>query len=86
MISGAMCGPCEVVNERCEYQVGGAVEEGASVRFVDAWQRAERGDSFHERHAAFDCATFGGTRWPAYEPWQRLYNAIAATCMRTFTR
>jgi len=34
--------------------VGGAMEEQAARRFVDAWHRAERGDSFHERHLAFE--------------------------------
>lgn len=33
--------------------VGGAMEDEASRRFVDAWHRAERGDIFHERHLAF---------------------------------
>lgn len=34
--------------------VGGAMEEEASGRFVDAWHRAERGETFHERHLAFE--------------------------------
>jgi predicted transcriptional regulator len=34
--------------------VGGAMEEEATRRFVDAWHRAERGDSFHERYLAFE--------------------------------
>jgi predicted transcriptional regulator len=34
--------------------VGGAMEEEASRRFVDAWHRAERGESFRERHVAFE--------------------------------
>jgi predicted transcriptional regulator len=34
--------------------VGGAMEEDASRRFVNAWHRAERGETFHERHLAFD--------------------------------
>src|SRR5258708_30802795 len=34
--------------------VGGAMEDEASRRFVDAWHRAERGDTFHERHLAFE--------------------------------
>jgi predicted transcriptional regulator len=33
--------------------VGGAFEEDASRRFIDAWHRAERGEVFHERHLAF---------------------------------
>jgi predicted transcriptional regulator len=34
--------------------VGGAIEEDASRRFVNAWHRAERGETFHERHLAFE--------------------------------
>jgi predicted transcriptional regulator len=34
--------------------VGGAVEDEASRRFIDAWRRAERGETFHERHLAFE--------------------------------
>jgi predicted transcriptional regulator len=34
--------------------VGGAMEEDASRRFVNAWHRAERGETFHERHLAFE--------------------------------
>jgi predicted transcriptional regulator len=34
--------------------VGGAVEDEAARRFVDAWHRAEQGDVFHERHLAFE--------------------------------
>ncbi len=34
--------------------VGGAMEEEASRRFVNAWRRAERGETFHERHIAFE--------------------------------
>ena len=34
--------------------VGGAMEEEASRRFVDAWHRAERGETFQERHLAFE--------------------------------
>lgn len=34
--------------------VGGAMEEDASRRFIDAWHRAERGEKFHERHIAFE--------------------------------
>ena len=34
--------------------VAGAMEEEASRRFVDAWHRAERGETFHERHLAFE--------------------------------
>src|SRR5271167_3155838 len=34
--------------------VGGAMEKEASRRFVDAWHRAKRGKSFHERHLAFE--------------------------------
>jgi predicted transcriptional regulator len=34
--------------------VGGAIEDQAARRFADAWHSAERGDSFHERHLAFE--------------------------------
>jgi predicted transcriptional regulator len=34
--------------------VGGAVEDDASRRFIDAWHRAEQGDAFRERHLAFE--------------------------------
>jgi predicted transcriptional regulator len=34
--------------------VGGAIEKEASRKFVDAWHRAERGETFHERHLAFE--------------------------------
>lgn len=34
--------------------VGGAVEDDAARRFVDAWRRAERGETFSERHIAFE--------------------------------
>ena len=34
--------------------VGGAMEDEASRRFVDAWHRAERGETFHERRLAFE--------------------------------
>jgi predicted transcriptional regulator len=34
--------------------VGGNFEKDAARRFVDAWHRAERGESFRERHLAFE--------------------------------
>jgi predicted transcriptional regulator len=34
--------------------VGGAIEDDAARRFVDAWHRAESGESFRERHLAFE--------------------------------
>src|SRR5687767_12646496 len=34
--------------------VGGAIEADATRRFVDAWRRAEHGESFRERHLAFE--------------------------------
>ena len=34
--------------------VGGKMEEKSSHRFVNAWHRAERGETFHERHLAFE--------------------------------
>ena len=33
---------------------GGAFEDESGRRFVDAWHRAERGETFHERHLAFE--------------------------------
>lgn len=35
-------------------RVGGAIEDEAARRFVDAWHRAERGESFRERHLVFE--------------------------------
>lgn len=34
--------------------VGGAFEDDASRRFVDAWHRAESGETFRQRHVAFE--------------------------------
>lgn len=34
--------------------VGGAMEKEASRRFIDAWRRAESGETFYERHLAFE--------------------------------
>lgn len=34
--------------------VGGAFEDEASRRFVHAWRRAEKGETFRERHLAFE--------------------------------
>ena len=34
--------------------VGGALEAEATRRFTDAWHRAARGESFSERHLAFE--------------------------------
>src|SRR5438094_4084686 len=34
--------------------VGGDFEKAAAHRFVDAWHRAERGESFREHHLAFE--------------------------------
>lgn len=39
---------------KLKVSIGGQVEEEASRRFIDAWHRAERGESFHERHLAFE--------------------------------
>lgn len=38
--------------------VGGAIEDEAASRFVDAWHRAKQGEVFQERHLAFE-------RWDA---------------------
>jgi hypothetical protein len=37
-----------------KFTVGGAFEDEASRRFVDAWHRAERGEVFHQRYLAFE--------------------------------
>jgi predicted transcriptional regulator len=37
-----------------KFTVGGAMEDEASRQFIDAWHRAERGETFHERHLAFE--------------------------------
>jgi predicted transcriptional regulator len=34
--------------------IGGKIESEASQRFVDAWHRAERGETFQERHLAYE--------------------------------
>ncbi len=34
--------------------VGGNLKEDVSRRAIDAWHRAERGETFHERHLAFE--------------------------------
>lgn len=34
--------------------VGGPMEEEAARRFIDAWHRAEHGETFRERHLAFE--------------------------------
>jgi len=34
--------------------VGGTMEDAATRRFVDAWHRAEQGETFRERHLAFE--------------------------------
>lgn len=34
--------------------VGGAFEDEASRRFIDAWRRGEQGETFHERHLVFE--------------------------------
>ena len=34
--------------------IGGALEQEATRSFLDAWHRAERGETFHERHFAFE--------------------------------
>ncbi len=34
--------------------VGGAMEDEAAGRFIDAWRRADLGESFQERHLAFE--------------------------------
>jgi predicted transcriptional regulator len=37
-----------------KFTVGGAMEGEASRRFLEAWHRAEAGETFQERHLAFE--------------------------------
>jgi hypothetical protein len=56
--------------------VGGAMEDESSRQFIDAWHRAERGETFHERHHAF-------------ESWKALIRFLTRKCtalLRTFRR
>ena len=46
--------PCGVIDSDLKITVGGAIEEEAARGFVDAWRRAGRGESFRERHLAFE--------------------------------
>jgi predicted transcriptional regulator len=39
---------------KAKITVGGDFEAEAARRFVDAWHRAERGKTFHERHLRFE--------------------------------
>lgn len=39
---------------KIKVRVGGAVEQQAGRRFIDAWHRAERGEKFRERHLTFE--------------------------------
>jgi predicted transcriptional regulator len=39
---------------RIKVAVGGAIEKDSSRRFIDAWHRAKRGETFLERHLAFE--------------------------------
>jgi predicted transcriptional regulator len=48
--------------------VGGALEEDASRRFIDAWHRAEAGEPLRERHLA-------------YESWEALARVLTAKRM-----
>ena len=41
-------------NHNVNLTIGGAIEDEASRRFIEAWHRAERGEIFHERHLAFE--------------------------------
>jgi predicted transcriptional regulator len=36
------------------FTVGGNIKEQTSRSFIDAWHRAERGETFQERHLAFE--------------------------------
>jgi predicted transcriptional regulator len=39
---------------KVEITAGGKIEADASRRFVDAWHRAERGETLNERHLAYE--------------------------------
>lgn len=39
---------------KIESTVGGAMEHEASLRFIDAWHRAQQGKDFSERHIAYE--------------------------------
>jgi predicted transcriptional regulator len=39
---------------KVKMSVGGAMEKEAARRFIDAWHRAENGETFRERHLAFE--------------------------------
>jgi predicted transcriptional regulator len=39
---------------KAKISVGGAFETEAARRFVEAWHSAERGETFRERHLAFE--------------------------------
>jgi len=59
-----------------KFTVGGAMEDEASRRLIDAWHRAERGVTFHEHHLAF-------------ESWRILARVLSGKCMellRSFRR
>ncbi len=51
-----------------KFTVGGAMEDDASRQFIDAWHRAERGETFQERHHAF-------------ESWKALIRFLVHKCM-----
>jgi hypothetical protein len=48
-----------------KFTVGGAMEEDASRKFIDAWHRAERGESVQERLLAFESWDTLATSLPA---------------------
>jgi predicted transcriptional regulator len=37
-----------------KFAAGGGFEDESSRQFIDAWHRAEQGESFQERHLAFE--------------------------------
>src|ERR1700728_3703902 len=42
------------MNDDVKVTVGGPMEDEASRRFIGAWRRAEHGETFQERHLAFE--------------------------------
>ena len=79
---------------------GGAMEDQAARRFVNAWHRAKRSESFHERHLAFESwealarvQTAKRMEMLRYVRWHNVASvravakaqaAITAMCMRMF--
>jgi len=86
-----------VTNEQCSTHCWRNIKEQTSRSFIDAWHRAERGETFHERHLAFEnwdtlarvltgkrvncLAMFAATKSPAFVLWPRHLTATTVTFM-----